>query len=90
MTTEIYTPCHFEAGVLHDAVIYMDVCNSKGKTVRIYNKTDFRLDKLSAIQYLAKYIERNELPNCMDVDTYGERIKEWTDDIDDVYVAQQF
>lgn len=85
MKTEIYTPCHFEAGVLHDAIVYMDVCNSKGGTVRIYNKTDFRDNKLAAIQYLAKYIERNELPDYTDAETYSERIKEWSDDIEIVY-----
>lgn len=90
MKTQIYTPCHFEAGILHDAVIYMDVCDFKGKPVRIYNKTDFACDKLAAIQYLAKYIERNELPDYTDAASYDERIKEWTDDIEEISIIQNF
>lgn len=88
MQTQIYTPCHFGAGVLHDAVIYMDVCNPKGNTVRIYNKTDFGNDKVAALQYLTKYIERNKLPDYTDAKSYDERIKEWTDDIEEVYASQ--
>lgn len=89
MQTQIYTPCHFEAGVLHDAVIYMDVCNPKGGTVRIFNKTDFGDDKLAALRYLTNYIERNKLPDCTDMTSYDERIKEWTDDIEEVYSSQK-
>jgi hypothetical protein len=89
MKKEIYTPCHFEAGVLHDGIVYMDVCDFKGDTVRIYNKKDFGIDgKVEALRYLADLVSKNELPYYMDQATYAKRMEEWTDDIEEVYASQ--
>ena len=80
---EIYTPIYFEGGVLHDGVVYMDVCNSKGDKIRIYNKQDFGIDgKVEALRYLADLVSKNELPYYTDQTTYAERMKEWAFDLE--------
>lgn len=85
MKTEIYTPAHFGAGVLHDAIVYMDVCHFKGDTVRIYSKKDFNYCKTDALRWLSDFVAKGEFPSYLEKETYDERIKNWTMDIEEVY-----
>lgn len=80
---EVYTPIYFEGGVLHDGVVYMDVCKPNGNKIRIYNKQNFGIDgKVEALRYLADLVSKNELPDYTDLITYAKRMEVWTFDLE--------